>query len=95
MKKNSYVYIMANHRGGTIYIGVTSNIEKRVYEHKNKLVEGFTKKYNLNMLVYLEVCENIEQAIEFEKRLKGWNRLWKIRLIEKENPDWIDLSIKF
>lgn len=86
-----YVYILASKPLGTLYIGVTSNLIKRVYEHKNNLVEGFTSKYNVHSLVYFEHFERIEDAILREKRLKKWNRFWKIKLIEKMNPDWKDL----
>ena len=89
--KHSYVYILASKKNGTLYIGVTSNLVKRVYEHKNNLVEGFTKKYHVHTLVYYEVFEDIEEAIKWEKRLKKWNRKWKIELIEKKNPNWDDL----
>lgn len=82
---------MANKENGTIYIGVTSNLIKRAYEHKNKICEGFTKKYELNKLVYYEVFDEIMTAIEREKQLKKWNREWKLNLIEKENPNWDDL----
>ena len=91
MNKHGYIYIMANKENGTIYIGVTSNLVKRVYEHKNKICEGFTKKYELNKLVYYEVFDEIMTAIEREKQLKKWNREWKLNLIEKENPNWDDL----
>ncbi len=74
-----------------LYIGVTSNILRRIYEHKAKLIDGFTKKYNLTQLVYFEVTEDVQSAIQREKRLKKWNRSWKIELIEKSNPDWKDL----
>ena len=89
---NYYVYIMASQRNGTLYIGVTNDIERRVAEHKQGLVEGFTEKYGVKQLVYLELFSNIEDAIRREKQLKKWNRAWKIDLIEKRNPDWIDLS---
>jgi putative endonuclease len=89
--KPSYVYILASKRNGTLYIGVTEDLIKRVYEHKNNLVEGFTKKYSVHTLVYYKQCDNIETAITQEKRLKRWNRKWKLELIEKENPDWKDL----
>lgn len=82
---------MASQRYGTLYIGVTADIIKRVYEHKNNLVDGFTKKYNVHMLVYYQQFEDIEAAIIQEKRLKKWNRQWKIRLIEENNPEWKDL----
>ena len=86
-----YVYILASRYKGTLYIGVTGDIVKRVYEHKNDLVDGFTRKYQVHTLVYYEVIENPTAAIEREKCLKKWNREWKIELIEKNNPDWIDL----
>ncbi len=89
--KNYYIYILASERNGTLYIGVTNDLIRRVYNHKNKLVEGFTKKYNIDMLVYYETTENIEAAIIREKQLKKWNRSWKLELIEKSNPDWKDL----
>jgi len=86
-----YVYILSSRKKGTLYIGVTSDLLKRVYEHKHDLVEGFTKQYKVHNLVYFEITESIESAIAREKRLKKWNREWKIRLIEKSNPDWHDL----
>jgi putative endonuclease len=86
-----YVYIMASKRNGTLYIGVTNNLIKRVYEHKNNLVEGFTKKYNIHQLVYYEQTEDAMSAIEREKRLKAWKRQWKLNLIEQVNPEWKDL----
>jgi len=76
---------------GTLYIGVTSNLVKRVYEHKNNIIEGFTKKYNTHKLVYYETTNDIESAIRREKQLKKWNRKWKMNLIEKNNPEWRDL----
>lgn len=89
--KNSYVYILANKRNGTIYVGVTNNLERRVYEHKNDAFEGFTKKYAVHTLVYFEHHTDITAAIWREKCIKRWNRKWKIELIEKENPEWKDL----
>ncbi len=89
--KTYYVYIMASKRNGTLYIGVTNDIVRRVYEHKNNLINGFTSKYGVHRLVYYEQFEEIELAIQREKRLKKWNRKWKLELIEKENPDWKDL----
>ncbi len=86
-----YVYILASKRNGTLYIGVTNNLIKRVWEHKNKAVPGFTEKYNVDRLVFYEVYQDINEAIKREKRLKKWNRKWKIDLIEKENPNWRDL----
>lgn len=85
-----YVYILASKRNGTIYVGVTNNLQKRIYEHKNDLVDGFTKKYKVHSLVYFESTQDVESAIRREKQLKSWKRNWKIQLIEKENPDWID-----
>jgi putative endonuclease len=86
-----YVYILASKRNGTLYIGVTNDLVRRVHEHKSGLVEGFTKRYGVHSLVYYEQCEDIESAIQREKRLKFWHRKWKIRLIEEANPDWKDL----
>lgn len=86
-----YVYILANKKNGTLYIGVTSRLIERVYEHKQKLVEGFTKKYGANKIVYYEETSDVKSAIEREKRLKKWNRQWKINLIEKQNLQWHDL----
>ncbi len=89
--KYYYVYILASKRNGTLYIGVTSNLKKRVYEHKNDLVAGFTKKYQVHMLVHYEMTNDIKSAIRREKQLKNWKRKWKIELIEKNNPSWKDL----
>ena len=94
MQKFFYVYILASKRKGTLYIGVTSDLAKRVWEHKNHFVEGFTKKYGVDKLVYYEAHETAENAIIREKKLKKWNRDWKIRLIEKHNPDWHGLYEK-
>lgn len=88
MSKQYYVYILASGRNGTLYVGVTSDLIKRAYEHKNNLVKGFTQKYDIHDLVYFEVTESVESAIAREKQLKRWNRAWKIRLIEKDNPEW-------
>ncbi|OGO00351.1 MAG: hypothetical protein A2Y90_00410 [Chloroflexi bacterium RBG_13_52_12] len=87
----SYVYILASKRYGTLYVGVTAELIKRVYEHKSDLVDGFTKKYGVHSLVYYRQFEDIEVAILEEKRLKKWKRDWKIRLIEENNPEWRDL----
>jgi putative endonuclease len=91
MKKKYYVYILASRRNGTIYIGVTGNLKKRVFEHKNGLINGFTKKYYVKKLVYFERFDQIDDAILREKRLKKWKREWKINLIRNMNPGWIDL----
>ena len=91
MKEHFYVYILTNKKEGVFYIGVTSNLPKRIWEHKNKVAEGFSKKYNLDKLVYYEVFDDAENAIRREKRLKRWNREWKIQAIEEFNPDWLDL----
>ena len=89
--KQGFVYIMSNKFYGTLYVGVTSDIVKRIYEHKNNLVDGFTKRYNLKNLVYYEIFDDIENAIKREKQLKNWQRAWKLALIENENPAWEDL----
>ena len=91
MTKYSYVYILANGKNGTLYIGVTSNLSKRVWEHKNKIFKGFTDKYSINKLVYYIVFEDIKEAIKREKQIKKWNRKWKLRVIEEMNPNWNDL----
>ena len=90
--KDYYVYILASKRNGTLYIGVTNDIQRRVSEHKSGAIEGFTKKYGIHLLVHLEWFSDIRDAILREKQLKKWNRQWKLELIEKENPEWIDLS---
>ena len=92
--KDYYVYIITNNKK-TLYIGVTNNLQRRIYEHKNKLIDGFSKKYNLNKLVYFESCSEIKDAIKREKQLKNWHRKWKINLIESINPNWDDLSEGF
>jgi putative endonuclease len=89
--KNPCVYILASRRNGTLYIGVTSELAQRVTLHKQDLIEGFTKKYGVHRLVYYEMHPTMDAAILREKRLKEWRRLWKIRLIESMNPEWIDL----
>ena len=92
MQKKYYsVYILAGKKNGTLYVGVTSNLAKRVWEHKTKAVEGFASKYYVDRLVYYEVFEDPENAIKREKRLKRYNRNWKLDLIEKNNPEWKDL----
>ena len=91
MEKIFYVYILASKRKGTLYIGVTSNIVQRIYQHKQGLVKGFTDKYKVHHLVYYEVHPEAEGAFAKEKQLKNWKRAWKIRLIEESNPQWRDL----
>jgi putative endonuclease len=91
MMKQYYVYILASRRNGTLYIGVTSDLLKRIYEHKQNLIDGFTKKYSVHALVYYEAHNNIEEAITREKQIKKWERAWKMRLIEEMNPEWDDL----
>ncbi|MBN2093332.1 GIY-YIG nuclease family protein [candidate division KSB1 bacterium] len=91
MNKQYYVYILASNKNGTLYIGVTSDLIRRVHQHKNDMADGFTKEYQVHRLVYYEVFNDSYNAILREKKLKKWNRDWKIRLIEKENPEWNDL----
>lgn len=91
MEKRPCVYILASQRNGTLYTGVTSDLIKRVWQHKNKIHEGFTTKYNVHMLVYYEAHQTMPAAITREKQIKKWNRQWKLNLIEKENPHWRDL----
>jgi len=91
--KNYFVYILASKKNGTLYIGVTNDLVRRIDEHKNNLADGFTKKYNVKNLVYYEHTESIESAIKREKQMKEWQRSWKIELIEKDNPGWKDLSL--
>lgn len=86
-----YVYILASKKNGTLYIGVTTDLQKRIWQHKAGEIEGFTKKYDVTQLVYYEIYEDYWDAANREKRLKKWNRDWKIELIEKENPHWRDL----
>ena len=95
MNKTCAVYIMTNYQETTFYIGVTSDLEKRVWEHKNKVVEGFTNKYNINKLVYFELTDSIETAIRREKQLKNWHRDWKINLTKTINPEFKDLSLEW
>ena len=94
MNKQPAVYILASKRNGTLYTGVTSNLLKRIWEHKNNLVEGFTKRYDVHHLVWYEIHESMESAITREKQLKKWKRKWKLDLIEKGNPYWRDLYEK-
>jgi len=85
------VYMLASHRNGTLYIGVTSDLVKRIWQHKEHLVEGFTDRYRVEMMVYFELFDDMHSAITHEKQLKKWNRAWKIALIERYNPRWQDL----
>ena len=89
--KQPAVYILASKRNGTLYVGVKSDLAVRVWQHRNDIVEGFTKQHGVPMLVYFELHDDMESAIVREKRLKKWNRAWKLRLIEEMNPDWNDL----
>ncbi len=89
--KHYFVYILTNKSNKVLYIGVTNNLERRMYEHKNKLIKGFTEKYNLIKLVYYEATDDIISAIKREKQLKNWHRDWKIKLINDFNPQWKDL----
>ena len=91
MEKAGYTYILASRKNGTLYIGVTSDLIKRVWEHKHEQADGFTRKYGVHTLVHFEVFDDITAAIEREKQLKRWHRQWKINLIEEHNPDWKDL----
>jgi len=94
MEKQYYIYILASQKNGTLYVGVTNNLIKRIYEHKNHLVSGFTDKYSADQLVYFEQTGDINSAIAREKQLKSWKRKWKIELIEQQNPGWEDLYQK-
>ena len=87
-----FVYILTNKSNKVLYIGITNNLERRMYEHKNKMINGFTKRYNLTRLVYFEETSDVQSAIEREKQLKDWHRDWKMNLISRFNPDWKDLS---
>ncbi|HTE22419.1 MAG TPA: GIY-YIG nuclease family protein [Candidatus Limnocylindria bacterium] len=90
--KSYYVYILASQRNGTLYIGVTNDLRRRIEEHRNSTVQGFTQKYYVKSLVYFEETDQIKVALAREKQLKKWNRVWKLELIEKENPEWKDLA---
>ena len=92
--KQYYVYILASKIGGTLYIGVTNNLVRRVHEHREKLVDGFTKRYDVAKLIYFETHSDVEAAITREKQMKKWNRAWKVRLIEESNPNLDDLYNK-
>ena len=91
MRRQPAVYILASKRNGTLYIGVTSDLAKRVWQHRNDVVDGFTKRYSVHQLVWYELHETMESAIEWEKTLKNWKRVWKLELIENSNPSWQDL----
>ena len=91
MNSNYYIYILSSFKNKRLYIGLTSNLPKRVYEHKEKLIEGHTSKYNIDRLVYFEVFESAEEAVKRERQLKNWHRDWKINLVQERNPDWNDL----
>ena len=94
MEKQPCVYILTNRRNGTLYVGVTSKLPKRIWEHKNKFVKGFTQKYGLSKLVWYERHETMRSAIQREKAMKFWLRHWKMKTIEKMNPDWRDTGLR-
>ena len=91
METRFYVYILASQPRGALYIGVTNDLIRRVYEHREAVVDGFSKRYGVKRLVYFETHDSIEAAIKREKKLKHWRREWKLNLIERDNPDWFDL----
>jgi putative endonuclease len=91
MNKTFCVYVVTNRRNGALYVGVTSDLPRRIWQHKQKEVAGFTARYGVDKLVYYQTCESAESAIQREKQLKKWSRSWKLRLIEEKNPDWRDL----
>ena len=91
MTKQPAVYMLASKRNGTLYVGVTSNLQQRAWQHKNESTEGFTHKYNVHLLVYYELHDDMVSAITREKQIKKWNRAWKLELIEEQNPEWKDL----
>jgi putative endonuclease len=91
MDRQPAVYILANKRNGTLYVGVTSDLIKRIWQHKNDVVKGFTERYSVHQLVWYELHETMESAIRKEKMLKNWKRVWKLKLIERSNPNWQDL----
>ncbi len=90
-EKKSYVYILTNRRNGTLYTGITCYLEQRVWQHKQKMNKGFTKRYGIDKLVYYEIFDDVTEAILREKQIKKWERQWKMRLVEKFNPEWNDL----
>jgi putative endonuclease len=93
--KRYFAYLLASKPYGTLYVGVTSDLANRTWQHKNDLIEGFTKKYGVHLLVWFEEWGDIGDAIDREKQIKGWNRAWKVKLIEKQNPTWKDLYEDF
>jgi len=93
--KSYYVYILSSGKNGTLYVGVTNDLARRVQEHKEGTADGFTKKYGIKQLVFYEETCDVRSAIQREKQLKKWNRLWKLRMVEKQNPFWKDLSLDF
>ncbi len=93
--KKGYTYILASKRNGTLYTGVTSDLTKRIWQHKNSVIDGFTAKYKVNILVYYEIYDEIINAIQREKQIKGWSRKKKLQLIEEKNPKWEDLSAEW
>ena len=95
MEKGGFVYILASRRNGTLYVGVTSDLARRVFEHREGLIPGFTQTYGMKILVWYECHDNIESAIVRETRIKGWKRAWKLELIETVNPEWRDLYEMF
>ncbi len=95
MQNSYYVYMLANNRNGTIYTGVTNDLVRRIYEHKNKLIRGFTEKHTIDKLVYFEETGDVQSALAREKEIKHWKRAWRIALIEKDNPQWKDISLSF
>lgn len=95
MERHFYVYILASQRNGTLYVGVTSNLSRRIYEHRKGLVRGFTAEYGVKLLVWYEGFPTALEAIAAEKRIKRWRRPWKLELIERENPQWRDLYLEF
>lgn len=94
MDRTYYVYILTNKKNGTLYTGVTNDLKRRAYEHQQNLTDGFTKRYNIHHLVYYEATSDVNSAIEREKQIKKWNRDWKIKLIERDNPNWKDLIVE-
>jgi len=92
MYKTNHIYMISNKKDGVLYIGVTNHLERRIFEHKNKLIKGFSSRYNLVRLIYFEQFQLIQEAIKREKNMKKWKRAWKINLIVKDNPEWKDLS---